>query len=151
MPPGQWQRRPTNGSGLSFAHDVELIDQRVEVEWVASLSAGAITRADGFVGPRRSAEQILQCIATSAYYRNITGQRQLESEPITLTDHPGWRIRGEIRVDDPQVEADGDILELRVIDTGAAGSMSFFWGCAPIGDKPRIRTLDATVGTLRVD
>jgi hypothetical protein len=151
VPSGQWERRSGNGAGLSFAHDVALIDQRVEPEWVASLSVGALSRADGFRDPQHSAEQIMQCIGTSAYYRNITGRRQLESEPITRDGHRGWRIRGEIRVDDPEVQAAGDILELRVIDTGDAGSLSFFWGCAPIGDSTRIRTLDATVRTLRVD
>jgi hypothetical protein len=151
VPSGQWRRRPNLGAGLSFAHDVELIDQPVEVKWVASLSVGALSRADGFVDPQRSAEQIMQCIGTSAYYRHITGRRQLESEPISLAGHGGWRIRGEIRVADQEVEAEGDVLELRVVDTGEAGSLSFFWGCAPIGDSTRIRNLDATVRTLGVD
>jgi hypothetical protein len=93
----------------------------------------------------------MQCIASSGYYLDYTGRKDVASKAVTVGGRKGWALRSEIRVDKPGLSVEGDIAEVIVVDTGAAGGLSFFAGFVPIGDQDRIDVLDRTINTLRVD
>ncbi|WP_168207601.1 DUF2510 domain-containing protein [Microlunatus elymi] len=151
QPGGSWVRDDGYAAGLSYAWDVSGASDTVETYWWAMLAVGALHATDGFKHPKQAAEALMQCTATSGYYQHRTGVKTLSSKRFTLAGHSGWAIRSEIRVDDPRVHAEGDVVEVIVLDTGDAGRLSFFAGFVPIGDAARIDTLDNTIAGLRVD
>lgn len=146
---GSWDSYPS--AGMSWAYDVAGVADSVEPEWISLLAVGALRMADGFEEPRASAVMITQCLSTSDYYRSLSGAEELESAEITVDGQPGWRVRTEIRVDDPDVRAEGDVLDVIVVDTGGGESLGMFVGAVPIGDDARLAVLDETEANLAVD
>lgn len=144
-----WEDNP--GAGFTWAYDVAAQSDPVEETWVALMAVGALRMADGFENPQASAEAITACLSTSDYYAGFTGATELDSGEVTVDGQPGWRIRTEIRVDDPDVEAEGDVLDVVVVDTGAGESLGMFVGAVPLDDDSRLTVLDETEAALAVD
>lgn len=135
--------------GLTWAYDLAGVKKDIVPTWIAIAEVGALRVADGWESPRQSAEQMIQCIATSSYYQDITGQKGLLSEAITIDGHQGWRIKWEISVDRAD-EIPGDIVNIIVVDTGNEGSLSFYTDSAtPNTDS--VQEAEATLKTLRVE
>ncbi|HEY9290547.1 MAG TPA: DUF2510 domain-containing protein [Microlunatus sp.] len=151
QPGGSWIRDDSYVRGLSYAWDVSGASDVVEPQWWAMLAVGEVHADDGFKRPKQAADGLMQCIASSTYYQHLSGVKTLSSKRFTRDGYSGWAIRTEVRVDDPQVEAEGDVVDVIVLDTGDAGRLSFFAGFVAIGDQARINTLDNTIAGLRVD
>ena len=115
------------------------------------VAVGSVHTEDGFGNPEQAADGMMQCIASSGYYHYFTGRRNLFSKSFSLDGRAGWAIRSEVRVDDPQVQAAGDVVEVIVLKTGTPGQLSFFAGFVPIGDQNRIGVLDDTIAGMRLD
>jgi hypothetical protein len=93
----------------------------------------------------------MECAASSGYYLYFSGRRDVFRRPVRIGGHRGWALRSEIRVDDPRIRADGDVVEVIVLDTGDRGRLSYFAGFVPIGDRARLAVLDQTIAGLQVD
>ena len=151
QPGGDWERDDGYARQMTWAYDVAGADEWVEPHWLAMVAVGSVRTEDGFGKPKQSADGLMQCIASSAYYRYFTGRTDRFSKPVTIDGHSGWALRSEVRVDNPDVRASGDVVEVIVLDTGKPGELSFFAGFVPIGDQARLAILDATIADIRVD
>ena len=136
---------------VTWAYDVAGQTRQVEPAWISLLAVGALFTGDGFDEPRRAAELVIQCTISSPLYLRFSERTDLWSKAVTVDGRPGWSIRTEIRVDDTEVEAEGDLVEVVVVDTGSPESLAMFLGAVPLGDQALTRTLDRTVGGLRVE
>ena len=114
------------------------------------VAVGELHTADGFHRPKQAADGVMQCLASSFYYAYFTGRTDVFAKKITVDGHTGWALRSQIHVDDPDVTATGDLVEVIVLPTGDAGKLSLFTGFVPIGDQQRIRLLDRAIADLRV-
>ena len=136
-------------TGLTWAYDVNGQDKTIEPEWFAMFAVGALSVVDGFEVPAQAAESVMQCTATSDYYRGFTGRSDLHSKAVTVAGRPGWSIRAEIHVDSEFTELPGDVVEVVVVDFGAPEALAMFWGAVPIGDAAMISQLDHVISQLQ--
>lgn len=142
---------PSPSGALSWAYDVEGQTKQIEPRWIAMLGVGALFTGDGFDEPRRAAEMVMQCTVTSPFYIDFRGRKDLWSKAVTVDGRPGWSLRSEIRIENPDIYAEGDIVEVTVVDAGSPESLGMFLGAVPIGDEVLIKTMDQTVKDLRVE
>lgn len=138
-------------SGISWAYDVDSQGIATEPRWMAGFAVGALFTGDGFDQPKRAAELSMDCLVTSGYYSHFSGRKDVSARRVTVDGRQGWAIRSEIQVDDPQVEAAGDVVDVVVVDTGSPEALSMFIGTVPIGDEKLIKILDDRVADLAVD
>lgn len=150
MPGDGWRQDDSYAQNMGWAYDVSGAAESVEQYWWAMLAVGELHREDGFNTPEQAADGVMQCIASSSYYSHFTGREDLHSKKVSIDGATGWSIRSNIRVDDPQVRAEGDVVEVIVLDTGG-DELSYFAGFVPIDDEPRIQLLDDTIADIRVD
>lgn len=142
----------TSGAAFSWAYDVaEQVKLAESPDWYANLAVGALFTGDGFDEPRRSAELVMQCVATSGLYPNFTDRQDVWSKAVTVDGRPGWSIRADIEVDDPKLKTKGDTVEVIVVDTDAPESLAMFIGAVNIGDDALASAMDATIKNLRVE
>lgn len=151
QPDPPWRRNDSYAAGLSYAYDVSGAQEQVEPRWYALLAVGEVRAEDGFTEPKQAADGIVQCMASSFYYRHFTGRKDLISKKFTLQGHTGWTIRTEIRVDEPDIEATGDVVQVIVLDTDERGSLSVFAGGVPIDDRTRLKLLESVIADMTVD
>lgn len=137
-------------SGVSWAYDVGSQSKRLEPRWFSLVAVGELRRSDGFTAPRQAAESVVQCVASSSFYSHFESAKDLKAEAAKIDGHDAWWIRTEIRIDDPNVEADGDTVDVIVVDTGNPDTFGMFLGGVTIGDRDLLATLDSTVAGLRV-
>ncbi|GAB3923800.1 hypothetical protein GCM10027613_34550 [Microlunatus endophyticus] len=137
---------------MTWAWDVDGTEEETEPGWAAMMADGALHADDGFRTSEQSAEGMMQCIASSAYYDGFTGRKNVFSKAVTVDGHQGWALRVQIFVDKPAgLSVPGDTAEVIVVDTGKPGQLSFFAGFVPIGDQHRTQLLDQTIAGLQVD
>lgn len=142
-----WQN--SDGWGVDWASDRAGQMDLVGNNWLAMVSVGAIPR-EFFPNPKVAARQMMDCEATSFYYHEISGRRDLTSQAVTVDGHKGWELRGQIEVqrDDGIL---GDQLIILVLDIGDPDHLSFFLSEAPIGDQRRIDLVVEASNSLTVD
>lgn len=145
-----WERNDRYAQAMTWAYDISGAYEAVEPRWWAMVAVGELRTEDGFHDPEQAADGVLQCVASSVYYQYFTGRKDVHSKKVTVDGVTGWSIRAEVRVDDPDVEAEGDVVEVIVLDTGPEGSLSYFAGFVPIGDASRIEILDRVIADLQV-
>lgn len=119
--------------------------------WISTSGVGGLAVADGFREPKSAAHMMLDCFATSDYYRNFTGRSVVVDEAMTIDGHQAWWLREEVHVampDMPQVA--GDVVDVVVVDTGASDFLGVYFNSATIGDTARQRLVDRARESLRV-
>lgn len=117
--------------------------------WLSGQMVGRLAQADGFKDPRTSAAQLMDCFATSSYYRDFTGRDDVVSEAVTIDGRPGWHLRTNIRVDSPGLPGiPGDRMDVVVVDTGEAGTLAVWSGWATIGDANGEKLVDDAMASL---
>lgn len=145
-----WQ--DTSGAAFSWAYDVgEQMKLAESPSWYANLAVGALFTGDGFDEPRRSAELVMQCVITSGLYPYFTDRNETWSKAVTVDGRPGWSIRADVLVSDPDLDTKGDTVEVIVVDTDSPESLSMFIGAVDIDDSDLLRTMDSTIKNLRVE
>jgi hypothetical protein len=145
-----WQN--SSGSAFSWAYDVgEQMKLAESPSWYANLAVGALFTGDGFDEPRRSAELVMQCVITSGLYPYFTEREEIWSKEVTVDGRPGWSIRADVLVEDPDLDTEGDTVEVIVVDTDSPESLSMFIGAVDIGNRELLRTMDSTITNLRVE
>lgn len=140
-----------HGGGISWAHDVGSQSQNQEPGWFSLIAVGELNRSDGFAAPQQAAESIVQCVASSGFYSHFAGADQQKSEPAKIDGHQAWWIRTDIRIEDPDVEAGGDTVDVIVVDTGRPGTFGMYLGAGTIGDQRLLSILDSSKDGLQVD
>ena len=93
----------------------------------------------------------MQCVITSGFYNDTAERTDLWSKAITVDGHPAWSIRAEVRIDAPDVRADGDTVEVIIVDTGSPESLAMFAGAVSLGDDDLLTTMNATIENLQVE
>lgn len=148
-PVADWQ--PYNFYGLSWGYDVTGQMWEYNPTWISIAAVGALRVGDGFTDPKQAAEAMMQCLASSAYYQDFASRKDIWSKEVTVDGHKGYSIRSEIRIDPPNGNAEGDVAEVIVVDTGNPESFGFFTSSATIGDTERQKLVDAAAKSLTVD
>lgn len=138
-------------SGLSWAYDVHGQYQKVAPRFISLVAVGALRTADGFESAEQSAEIVVQCASSSDYYRSFTTRTDLSSQAVTVDGKPGWAIRTEIRIEDAPERLEGDVLEVIIVDLGHLESLAMFVGAVPIDDAARLKILDRTIASVKVE
>ena len=75
---------------------------------------------------------------------------ELDSSETVVDGLPAWQLTEEIRIDNPDLEVEGDIAKVVVVDTGDEETYGLFVSVVPIGDQAMIDQQDAAVGKLKV-
>lgn len=127
----------------------KLVEQGATTGWVAVYALGSLSRGNGFESPRQAAETVVTCMSqSSVFYSNFTGSTSIGSEETAVDGDPAWDLTQEIRVDNPELTVEGDVVRVVVVDTGDPASYGLFVSVVPIGDQGLIAEQDAAVGEL---
>lgn len=119
--------------------------------WFSVSAVGALPKGEGFIDPKVSAEQMMSCFATSSYYSDFTGRKDLVSEAVTVSGHKGWHLRAEVTVDMPELpQVQGDVIDVVVVDTGSATTLGTYVSSATIGDDATLAQVDEARKGLQV-
>lgn len=129
----------------------KVIEQSATSGWVAVYALGSLSRGNGFASPRQAAETVVACMSrSSVFYSNFTGSTTIASEETVVDGYPAWDLTKEIRIDDPELTVEGDVVRVVVVDTGDPASYALFVSVVPIGDQALIAEQDDAVGQLKV-
>ena len=140
----------TRAATLSWAYDVGDADEQVRGTWFTGAAVGALSVVDA-PDVQSAAELMMSCTASPFLYTNLASRTDLVSQATRFEGLPAWRIRSEIRVDNPYVQVPGDVVEVTVVDLGSPESFAFFWGTAPLDDTVLIGRLDAAARSVQTD
>ncbi len=139
-------------STFTFADEVAAVGRQIEEGWIALYSVGGLPKANGYTDLAASADQVITCMSESPnFYRNFTERKDLERESIQVDGHDAYSVTTELRIDDPDVQVDGDVAKVIVVDTGEDDSLGLYISVVPIGDQPLIAQQDAITQELKVD
>lgn len=137
---------------LQWVSDFNTQVDTVYPAWMSNIGVGALNHQDGFIEPQVAALQTMECFASSGYYKEFTGRKDLINEEVTVDGRPGWRIRAEVYVTMPELpQVAGDVADIIVVDLGPqANHLGVFISSVTIGDTRRQRLVDASIASLRV-
>ncbi|WP_235734340.1 DUF2510 domain-containing protein [Nocardioides alcanivorans] len=154
-PPIKGYEAPPGGLAdvYRFADDVATVYAETQVgKWMSVHAFGALEKEDAGSDLEAAATAVMDCMANSPdFYASLKDTKSLASESIQVDGHDAWRVRWEIQVDDPEVEAGGDVGEVVVIDTGDDDDYGVYAGVVPLNDNKRIKQLDSIVKGITVD
>ncbi|MDT0200565.1 DUF2510 domain-containing protein [Nocardioides sp. AE5] len=149
--PDGFTPQPFYGEAFAFAYDTDVAYKEIEAYWISTLVVGRVEKADGFTTPQQAAHAIQECMTrTDTLYSGFTGSTDVHDKETTVDGHKAWSYRTEIRVNTPEVEAEGDLAEVTVVDIGDAEGYAVFIGVTPIGDDELAAVLDDVVAGLKV-
>lgn len=138
-------------STFTFADEVAAVGRQIEEGWIALYSVGGLPKANGYTDLAASADQVITCMSESPnFYRNFTERTDLERESIQVDGHDAYSVTTELRIDDPDVQVDGDVAKVIVVDTGDEESFGIYVSVVPIGDQQLIDQQEAATQQLRV-
>ncbi|KRB76169.1 hypothetical protein ASE01_14190 [Nocardioides sp. Root190] len=135
----------------SFADAILVAYKPVDDSWITEFAVGGLPQSNGFDDLADAAEVIMKCLtANDQIYEGFSERKDLASEEITVDGKPAYRITSEIRVDNPEVTAEGDVTSVVVVDTGDPASYGLFLGVATIGDPASIALVDSQIDAIKV-
>ncbi|WP_275426267.1 DUF2510 domain-containing protein [Nocardioides daejeonensis] len=136
----------------TFAEDLGTVYREVQKDkWMSVQALGAIEKEDAGSDLEAAAQAVIECMANSPdFYQNMSGTKELANEAVQVDGHDAWRVRWEIRVDDPSVKAGGDVAEVVVVDTGNDDDYGLYAGVAPLDDAKLVKRMDEVVQGLSV-
>ncbi|MCL1841140.1 MAG: DUF2510 domain-containing protein, partial [Propionibacteriaceae bacterium] len=141
---------------LNFTYDGhwqnKVIAQSFLSVWESNIGVALLSNADGFTDPQTSAEQIMECFASSGYYINFTGRTNQVNQAMTVAGHPAWRIESQIHVNDPDFpQVQGDVADVIVVNLGGSKDhLGLFLSCYTIGDAATQQQVLNAMSTLTV-
>ncbi|MDN5893277.1 MAG: DUF2510 domain-containing protein [Nocardioides sp.] len=135
---------------FAFSHDAAVTAKSIEAYWASTMMVGELRRVDGFKSAKQAADAVVNCMAASDdFYSGFESRKDLVSEKGSVDKAPAWRIRSEIRVDEPRVQAEGDLADVIVVKLDAK-RFGVFIGVVPLGDAALKKVLKKAVKTLHV-
>lgn len=136
--------------GLSWFYDVSAQSQRTEPGWESWFAVGEIAVDPGFEDPKKAAESSMQCAVNDNWFSQFESRTDIRNEKFTIDGHDGWILASEIRVGNPSLSVEGDVVTIVMINDGRDDRLSAYVGIVPIGDAPRNQLADETLAGLRV-
>jgi len=135
---------------LDSVYDLHAQVDDVYPGWMSNIAVGLLSNQDGFTEIKVSAEQIMDCFASSGYYINFTHREDLiAGEQIDISGHAAWRIQANIYVSGQLVP--GDRADVIVVDLGQGKDhLGLFFSSCSIGDDARCALVDQAISTLAV-
>ncbi|WP_370246961.1 DUF2510 domain-containing protein [Nocardioides sp.] len=126
--------------------------------WVATVALGGLSRVGEF-GPdagvtsaQLAAEQVFACAINSpTLYTSVESIGAQTSEATTVDGVAAWSVSGEVRVDEPELGIEGDLMRIVVVDLGEDRPWGMFLSVAPLGQDAELATQQALVEGLGVD
>ena len=138
-------------SMFTFADEVAAVGRQVEEGWIAFYSVGGCRRPNARpTSPVGRPGDHLH-VRVAELLRNFTERKDLERESIQVDGHDAYSVTTELRIDDPEVQVDGDVAKVIVVDTGDDDSFGLYVSVVPIGDQKLINQQDAATRQLKVD
>lgn len=135
----------------AFAEQILVQYKLVEKSWISEFAVGGLLKSNGFEDLADTAEIIMQCLTSSdQIYEGFTSRKDLKNEDITVGGKPAHRITAEIRVDNPDVQAEGDVTTVAVVDTGDPDELGLFIGVGTIGDPVTIDLSEQMLRSVKV-
>ncbi|MDO4716293.1 MAG: DUF2510 domain-containing protein [Propionibacteriaceae bacterium] len=138
----------SGGYSLDMASDVSGQQQFVAPGWIALTAIGWIDAAV-FGNPRQATRQILDCLSTSYYYKDLDHRELLEDREHNIGGRPGWIIRANLWNRQPH-RVLGDEAIILAVDTGQPGRLALFHAEAPIGDTRRINLINKALDSVQL-
>jgi hypothetical protein len=86
--------------------------------------------------------------ASSTFYTGFSGGTLVDSAETTVDGAPAWAMTAEIRIDNPDLEVEGDVARVVIVDTGDPETFGMFVSVVPIGDTTLIAQQDDFTGQL---
>ena len=143
---------PQIATTFAFADEVAAVGRQIEEQWIALYAVGGLPKANGYTDLAASVDQVITCMTESPnFYRNFSGREDLERESIQVDGHDAYSVTTEIRVDDPDVQVEGDYARVVVVDTGDDEHFGLYVSVVPIGNQNLINQQDTVTGQLQVD
>jgi len=135
-----------------FADSVQTSIRQIEELWVSLYAVGGLRKDNGFESPAQAAELLVQCMTGSEdFYRGFSGRTDVRNGPVTIDGQSGHEIYAEVLVDDEEIQAEGDLLHVIVVDTGDEARFGLYISMAPIGDQRLIDRQEQTAQQITVD
>jgi cytoskeletal protein RodZ len=121
-------------------------------QWLSVFGVGGLRKSNGFEDPAQAAEVVMACmVASPDQYTNVTGREDLSSGEITIDGTAAYQLTSEIRVDNPELEAEGDIAQVIVVDMGDPEMFGLYISQATIGDPASTSLQEQMVDRILVD
>ncbi|MBO1031507.1 hypothetical protein IPV09_09185, partial [Tessaracoccus sp. SD287] len=139
----------SSGWGLDWASNRAGQRDEVTSSWVSIAVVGEVDRTV-FPSPQAATNQLMQCMASSYYYRDFSGRKDLQNEAVTIDGKGGWKLVAEVNVSNRPDGVRGDVITIIVVDVGREGKLAVFCGQAPIGDAERNQLVNAAAAGLQV-
>lgn len=139
----------SRGYALDMANDVAGQRDPVVDTWIALTAIGWLD-TEHFGKPQQAATQVIDCLSTSFYYRDMERREVLSSEAHDVGGRPGWLVRANLWNRQPHPVLGDEIIVL-VVDTGRAGQLAIFHAEAPIRDQRRIDLINKALDSVRVE
>ena len=120
------------------------------LDWMSNIVVGLLSNADGFIDIATSAEQVLDCFASSDYYVGFTGRKDtMTGQQISISGYAAWHIQADIFVSGQRVP--GDVVDVIVVDLGGTKDhLGVFVSACSIGDDARCQLVTDAIKTLAV-
>ncbi|WP_181407508.1 DUF2510 domain-containing protein [Nocardioides sambongensis] len=143
-------------TAFTFAERMSTIYRIIEegnaagLGWVSTGGVGGLRK--GIVESKdQAADLVMACMANNpALYSGFTGMTELESGPMKVDGHDAYSLVSELRVDVDGLEAEGDQVQVVVVDTGDDRLYGLYIFAVPIGDDELIALQEETIGEVTV-
>lgn len=139
----------SGGWGLEWATQRAGQRQWVTNNWLSIAVVGEISKTH-FPSVKAAPNQLMQCQASSYYYRGMDSRKDISSEAVTIDGASGWKLVTEVRMKTRPDGVIGDVITIIVLDVGREGQLAVFCGEAPIGDDGRNRLINQAAASLQV-
>lgn len=141
---------PRTKYGLSWFYDVASQSQITEPGWESWFAVGELAVQPGFESPADAAESSMQCVINPSWFSDFESRTDVRNEAYALDGRKGWITSAEIRVDNPSISVNGDVVTIMIIDDGRTDRYSGFVSIVPIGDAPRNQLAREALSGLRL-
>ena len=153
LPPvqGYTALEPQLTTTFAFADGVAGVGKSIEEQWISLYAVGGLPKASGYSDLEASVDQVIDCMTASPnFYRGFSGREDLGREAIQVDGHDAYAVTSELRVEDPDIQVDGDYSKVIVVDTGDDEHFGLYVAVVPIGDQRLIDRLEAATAQLLV-
>ncbi|QYJ03121.1 DUF2510 domain-containing protein [Nocardioides panacisoli] len=146
-----YQVDPLQSFAFTWAFDFIPQVQQVEEGWASVYGVGGVETTFG--SPEETAEAVVECMTKSPLlYSGFTDRKDLVSKKVKVPGaESAWRITTEIRVDNPGITVDGDVVDVVVVDTGSKAVYGLYTSVVPIDDQERLDQQKEVTGDLSAE
>ncbi len=138
----------------NFTPLVRTVEENPEAQtsWFSIFGVGGLRKANGFDDPAVAAEVVMTCMIESPdQYSDVTGRTEVSSGEITVDGTDAYQLTVEIRVDNADLETEGDIAQVIVVDMGDPDMFGLYISQVPIGDQELLDLQASMVDRILVD